>query len=371
MSLEPRSRWGPTFLLAVAAFCSIPEAVPAAEVPTIPPPAAAPLAPEDPLLVRLVREAEYHSVRLREARSLDEAKLAAQMALRAYEQALEAGAGSPRVLNPMAELYLTTGNPQRAIELMQRSLAEKPGQLPLYSGLNEAFFAMGQVDSATHYVEQALSLAPTNPDVRTRLAFLSMERGDWTAARNQLDSALTFDDHSAQAHRFLALWYSHGDHADSAIASYKRVVELSPDDVESHNNIAFLLAQQQRYAEALEWYAETKKLSDDPNLLHSVNVNMEAIRAIMDGKMRARFILVDDEVQGRDILRRLQAGEDFGELAAGHSRAPNARDGGDLGFFGPGDMLPEVEENVLRLKVGEVSPLIRIERGYMLLQRLN
>ena len=64
-------------------------------------------------------------------------------------------------------------------------------------------------------------------------------------------------------------------------------------------------------------------------------------------------------------------GEDFGELAARHSVAPNAAEGGDLGFFGPGDMVAPVEETVLELAPGQVSGVIPIGDHFMLIQRLN
>ena len=91
----------------------------------------------------------------------------------------------------------------------------------------------------------------------------------------------------------------------------------------------------------------------------------------MSGKLRARYILVYTEAEGRDILKRLQEGEEFADLAAEFSKAPNAHLGGDLGYFGPGDMLPEVEEAVLQLEPGGVSDPISIQQGVMILQRLN
>jgi len=71
------------------------------------------------------------------------------------------------------------------------------------------------------------------------------------------------------------------------------------------------------------------------------------------------------------VASKAAAGEEFGELAAQFSIAPNAAEGGDLGFFGPGDMVSAVEEAVLGLAVGEVSAVIPIGRHFMLLERLN
>ncbi|HIG17506.1 MAG TPA: tetratricopeptide repeat protein [Candidatus Handelsmanbacteria bacterium] len=315
---------------------------------------------EAPLL-RLVQQAEAHA---------RQGQL--ELALQRYEEAVDGGAASADVLNRVAELYLIAGNPARAITLMQRSLLELPAQLPVYSGLNEAFLAQDMPDSALYYVREARQVAPENSGVRSQLGFLHLQAGRLEQAFAHLDSALQLDGDNVHAHRILALYYTQIDQPDSALARYRVVLELAPDDVEGLNNMSFLLATQQRYLEALELYQKTKSIAEDPQLLHAINMNMEAIRAIMDGQMRARYILVQSGTLANDLRRRIDGdGEDFGELAARFSKAPNARDGGDLGFFGPGDMLPAVEEAVLQLEVGELSPVIQIKRSYMLLQRLN
>jgi Tfp pilus assembly protein PilF len=312
-------------------------------------------------LLRLVQEAELLARRGQ-----------LELALTRYEEALKEGAGSADVLNRAAELYLIHGNPARAVSLLQRSLRELPGQLPVYSGLNEAFLALGRLDSALYYVHEARRLSPDNSGVRSQLGYLHLQAGDLEQARAHLDSALLLDDRNVHAHRLLALYFTRAELPDSAVARYHMILELTPDDIEAHNNIAFLLAAQKRYLPALEWYGKTKALAQDPQLMHAVNLNVEAIRAIMDGKMRARYIMVPSESLANDLLRRIdEEGEDFSELAVRFSKAPNARDGGDLGFFGPGDMLPAVEESVMRLKVGQTSPVLRMKRGYMLIQRLN
>jgi len=331
-----------------------------AEEPTDPSAPQAPAPGENPPLVRLVQQADSHVAR---------GEL--PQAIRKYEEALREGAGSAAVLNRLGQLYLATGAAERAIPVFVRSLREQPGQLSVYSRLSEAFVAQGQLDSAIHYVAAARQLAPGASSICSSLGFLYLQRGAAGRARAYLDTALALEPANPEAHRFMGLYFTQLDSLDEAVAHFLRVTEILPSDMEAHNNIAFLYARQQRYAESLEYYRLAKSLATDPNILHAVNMNVAAVRAIMEGKMRARFILVGTEAEGRDILQRLQSGEDFGQLAARFSTAPNARDGGDLGFFGPGDMRWEVEEAVLQLKEGEVSDIILIEPGVMILQRLK
>ena len=313
-----------------------------------------------PPMVRLVAEGEF----LAEKGEIE-------AAVEKYEEARAIGAGSAYLLNRLAQLYLMSSRPLEAIALLQQSLDESRGQLAVYSMLGESFLAIGQLDSALHYVNEAKILAPDVSSIRSYLGLLYLQSGRTVEAKTQLDSAVGLDVMNWEAYRFLGLYYTQLDSLDRAVGYYERVIELQPSDIEAHNNIAFLHSQLRRYEKSLDYYQRTKKLTSDPNILHSININMQAVRAIKDGKLRARYILVDTEAQGRDILLRLQRGEKFATLATQFSKAPNAPEGGDLGYFGPGDMVADVEAAVLGLELGAVSDLIRIQQGIMILQRLN
>lgn len=72
-------------------------------------------------------------------------------------------------------------------------------------------------------------------------------------------------------------------------------------------------------------------------------------------EVRARHILVDSEAKARDVLAELRKGADFAAVAKAKSTDGSARDGGDLGFFTRGDMVPEFSEAAFALKAGEVT----------------
>ena len=82
----------------------------------------------------------------------------------------------------------------------------------------------------------------------------------------------------------------------------------------------------------------------------------------------ARHILVGSESEARALRERIDAGEDFSELARAHSTCPSGRDGGSLGSFGKGQMVQEFEDVVFgELPVGEVSPPVKTAFGFHLI----
>jgi len=68
----------------------------------------------------------------------------------------------------------------------------------------------------------------------------------------------------------------------------------------------------------------------------------------------------------RDQVRAKTA--DFGELAKKFSEDGSAPNGGDLGWMGPGDLVPEFEQAMNRLQIGEVSNPVKTEFGWHLIQ---
>lgn len=73
-------------------------------------------------------------------------------------------------------------------------------------------------------------------------------------------------------------------------------------------------------------------------------------------ELHARHILVKEEAEAKQIIADLAKGGDFAKIAGEKSQDPGSgAQGGDLGFFGPGEMVPEFENAAKALKAGEVT----------------
>lgn len=104
----------------------------------------------------------------------------------------------------------------------------------------------------------------------------------------------------------------------------------------------------------------------------SVKVNEKAARDYyMDNKdeftrpeqVSARMIVVSTEEEARAVRGKLTP-DNFGTVAKDVSLSPEGKNGGDLGYFGQGDMPGEFEEVVFGLKPREISPVVKTDYGY-------
>lgn len=102
--------------------------------------------------------------------------------------------------------------------------------------------------------------------------------------------------------------------------------------------------------------------------------NEEAFRTPMEA--RARHILIRPKVPGdpaseaeararlEPVLKRARAGEDFAALAEEFSEGPSAPQGGDLGWFARGRMVPPFDQAAFAMKPGEISDIVQTQFGF-------
>ncbi|MDA8083467.1 MAG: peptidylprolyl isomerase [Nitrospiraceae bacterium] len=86
-------------------------------------------------------------------------------------------------------------------------------------------------------------------------------------------------------------------------------------------------------------------------------------------QIRASHILVKTEAEANAVLERLKKGEKFEDLARKLSiDKGSAKNGGDLGYFTRGQMVPEFEKAAAALKVGEISRPVKTSFGYHIIK---
>lgn len=130
------------------------------------------------------------------------------------------------------------------------------------------------------------------------------------------------------------------------------------------------------YLRDMAVYAEVGQsvVVDDAEIFNYYRQHPEEFTQPPEYRLRGIFVSSEDnseEDAGRkkqEILGLLEAGEDFGGVAASHSEGPNKDQQGELGSFKQGEMLDAFEQEVARLEVGGVTPWISIQSGWYLLR---
>ncbi|MDD3088387.1 MAG: peptidylprolyl isomerase [Candidatus Omnitrophica bacterium] len=84
-------------------------------------------------------------------------------------------------------------------------------------------------------------------------------------------------------------------------------------------------------------------------------------------RAKAKHILVETENKCEELKKRIEGGEDFGKVAKEFSKCPSGRQGGDLGEFSRGEMVPEFDKVVFSADIGKVQGPIKTAFGYHLL----
>ncbi|MGG0238235.1 peptidylprolyl isomerase PrsA [Bacillus rhizoplanae] len=128
-------------------------------------------------------------------------------------------------------------------------------------------------------------------------------------------------------------------------------------------------------------FLESNRMKDEEDLKKQIRsslaidkavkqtVTEKDIKARYKPDIRASQILVNDEETANDIKRQLNSGASFEELAKKYSEdTVSKNNGGDLGYFGPGKMVPEFEEAAYKLNVGEISEPVKSPKGYHIIK---
>jgi len=115
-------------------------------------------------------------------------------------------------------------------------------------------------------------------------------------------------------------------------------------------------------AEVHDFYTGNKDKFESPEQAHARHI-LVAVDEKADEKTRQA-----GKAKADDLLAQLKGGANFEELAKKSSDCPSAPQGGDLGFFGHGQMVPEFDTAAFALKPGDLSGVVTTKFGYHIIK---
>lgn len=152
------------------------------------------------------------------------------------------------------------------------------------------------------------------------------------------------------------------------------------------NKLLLLDAQKNMYEYNADFKAQMKKVKEDMLVNFAMMKALEGVKPATDDEIKAfyeenknRFetgesvnashILVDSEEKAVELLGKIKGGEiSFEDAARENSSCPSSENGGNLGEFTRGQMVPEFDTAVFSMAVGEVTGPVKTQFGYHLIK---
>jgi len=152
------------------------------------------------------------------------------------------------------------------------------------------------------------------------------------------------------------------------------------------NKLLLLDAQKNMYEYNADFKAQLQKVKEDMLINFAMSKALEAVKPATDDEIKdfyeankdrfvagesvsASHILVDSEEKAKEILDKINSGEvSFEDAARKESSCPSSENGGNLGEFTRGQMVPEFDKAVFEMEVGEVKGPVQTQFGYHLIK---
>lgn len=166
----------------------------------------------------------------------------------------------------------------------------------------------------------------------------------------------------------------------ATVEEFKKEMQEYGVDIEQMNSqIRTMLAQQKLMAkefpddvnfteeDAKAYYEKNKARYETPEQVRASHILIKPAPTT-DPNSDPNGAKAVAKAKAEDLLKQIKEGADFAALAKTNSSCPSAQKGGDLDFFGKGQMVPEFDKAAFELEIGKVSEVVETQFGFHIIK---
>ncbi len=188
-----------------------------------------------------------------------------------FQKALGISQNDGEAYTGVGAVLLQKGQVDEAIVQFQKALELLPDSATAHHNLGFAFLQKGRVDEAIAQFQKALELQPNDGEADNDLGLVLLRKGRVDEAINQFQKALELQPNYPDAHNNLGLALLQKGRVDEAITHFKRAVELHLDSAAAHYNLGSALFQKGLVDEAITCFQKALELQpNNPNTLNQL-----------------------------------------------------------------------------------------------------
>ena len=186
-----------------------------------------------------------------------------------YRQVLQSNPNDSTALHALGVIARQAGNHQKAVELVEKAIANDPQKPQFHNTLGLLLEALGEFERAACAYQNALLLEPDYVEAYHNMAILLQSQGQYAAAVEKCRRAVSLQPDYAEAYNTMAFSLEKQQRYAEAIENYEQAVRLKPDFAEAHNHLGVVLNEQGRSAKAIESFR--RALQADPDYAEAHN----------------------------------------------------------------------------------------------------
>jgi tetratricopeptide (TPR) repeat protein len=208
-----------------------------------------------------------------------------QAALPLYQTVLAQDQDNADALHLLGVLHHQQGNQAKAIELISRAVAIRPGAFAFHANLAEAYRLQGQFDRAIGCCRMALALEPNYPEALCNLGASLQGQGKQAEAIDYFRRALELVPDFAVAHNNLGIALRETGEPDAALEHFRRAVAVDPSFAAAQTNLGQMLLDRGEAEAALPHCQEAVRLQ--PNIAamhHNLGNALRALDRFVDAR---------------------------------------------------------------------------------------